>query len=119
MRQPVACSTPQKVRTSRGAPGGGGHKGIALVLGEIEAAAFGVTEFIEAHRRYSSLLTRRWREMDSNYWSRHGETPFGRALWFPRTAPPARRGTDLERDEKFESGFLHRRVSCELGPSSS
>ena len=26
--------------------------------------------------------------MDSNYWSRHGETPLGRAMWFPRTAPP-------------------------------
>jgi hypothetical protein len=37
--------------------------------------------------------------MDSNYWSRHGETPLGRAMWFPRTAPPARRGTDPERDE--------------------
>jgi hypothetical protein len=49
--------------------------------------------------------------MDSNYWSRHGETPFGRAMWFPRTAPPARRGTDPERDEKLESGFLQRRVS--------
>src|SRR6476660_8676045 len=46
----------------------------------------------------------RWREMDSNYWSRHGEPPLGRAMWLPRTAPPARRGTDPERDEKFESG---------------
>jgi len=27
-------------------------------------------------------------------------------MWFPRTAPPARRGTNPERDEKFESGFL-------------
>jgi hypothetical protein len=27
--------------------------------------------------------------------------------WFPRTAPAARRGTDRERDEKCESGFLH------------
>jgi hypothetical protein len=36
-------------------------------------------------------------------------------MWFPRTAPPARRGTDPERDEKFESGFLQRRVGCELG----
>jgi len=51
--------------------------------------------------------------MDSNYWSRHGETPLGRAMWFPRTAPPARRGTDPERDEKFESGFLQRRVIYE------
>ena len=40
--------------------------------------------------------------MDSNYWSRHGETPLGHAMWFPRRAPPARRGTDPERDEKFE-----------------
>jgi hypothetical protein len=23
--------------------------------------------------------------MDSNHWSRHGETPLGRAMWFPRT----------------------------------
>ena len=29
--------------------------------------------------------TLRWREMDSNHWSRHGETPLGRAMWFPRT----------------------------------
>jgi hypothetical protein len=43
--------------------------------------------------------------MDSNYWSRDGETPLGRAMWFPRTAPPALRGTDPERDEKFESGL--------------
>ena len=27
------------------------------------------------------------------YWSRRGETPLGRAMWFPRTAPPAWRGT--------------------------
>src|SRR6516164_137581 len=48
-------------------------------------------------------------EMDSNYWSRHGETPYGHAMWFPRTAPPAWRGTDPESDEKFEFGFLQRR----------
>jgi hypothetical protein len=48
--------------------------------------------------------------MDSNHRSRHGETPLGRAIWFPRTAPPARRGTDPERDKKFKSGFLQRRV---------
>src|SRR5438552_2470637 len=41
--------------------------------------------------------------MDSNYWSRHGETPFGRAMWAPRTAPPARGGTDPERDESSNS----------------
>jgi hypothetical protein len=46
--------------------------------------------------------------MDSNYWSRDGQTPLGRAMWFPRTAL---RGTDPERDEKFESGFLQRGVS--------
>ena len=28
----------------------------------------------------SLLLTLRWREMDSNYWSRDGETPLGRAM---------------------------------------
>jgi len=33
-------------------------------------------------QRNRSLLTHRWREMDSNYWSRHGETPLGRAMWF-------------------------------------
>ena len=33
-------------------------------------------------RETESLLTHRWREMDSNYWSRHGETPLGRAMWF-------------------------------------
>ena len=55
-------------------------------------------------RGTESLLTHRWREMDSNYWSRHRETPLGRrARWFPRTAPPARRGADPEWDEKFES----------------
>jgi len=43
-----------------------------------------------------SLQTPRWREMDSNYWSRHGETPLGRTMWFPRKAPPAWRGTDPE-----------------------
>src|SRR4029077_17533237 len=47
-------------------------------------------------RKSGSHRTHRWREMDSNYWSRHGETPLGRAMWFPRTAPPARRGTDPE-----------------------
>jgi hypothetical protein len=61
----------------------------------------------------SLLLTLRWREMDSNYWSRDGETPLGRAMWFPRTAPPALRGTDPERDEKFESGFIQQRVAHE------
>ena len=30
------------------------------------------------------------------------------AMWFPRRAPPARRGTDPERDERFESGSLQR-----------
>src|SRR6516165_6258339 len=25
-------------------------------------------------------MTLRWREMDSNYWSRHGETPLGLAM---------------------------------------
>src|SRR5436190_19682789 len=60
---------------------------------------------------HGPLLTQRRREMDSNYWFRHGETPFGRARWAPRTAPPARRGTDPERDEKFESRLLQRRVS--------
>jgi hypothetical protein len=39
--------------------------------------------------------------------------PLGRAMWLPRTAAPARRGTDPEGDEKFASGFLRRRV-CEL-----
>src|SRR3974377_1707849 len=48
--------------------------------------------------------------MDSNYWSRHGETPLGRAMWFPRTAPPAWRGTDPERDEEFESISLQQTV---------
>ena len=32
------------------------------------------------------------------------------AIWFPRTAPPARRNC-LERDEKFESGFLRQRFN--------
>jgi ATP-dependent DNA ligase len=58
----------------------------------------------------SLLLTLRWREMDSNYWSRHGETPLGRAMWFPRTAPRARRSADPERDEEFESISLQQRV---------
>ena len=31
--------------------------------------------------------------MDSNQRSRHGETLLGPTIWFPRTAPPARRGT--------------------------
>jgi|SRR6516165_2812855 len=30
-------------------------------------------------RGTESLLTLCWREMDSNYWSRHGEPPLGRA----------------------------------------
>jgi hypothetical protein len=60
-----------------------------------------------------------WREMDSNHWSRHGETPFGRAMWFPRTAPPARRGTDPERDEKFESGLLRQGVSFALSQTAA
>jgi hypothetical protein len=67
---------------------------------------------ISAWKWRRKSVTLRWREMDSNYWSRHGETPLGRAMWFPRTAPPVRRGTDPERDEKFESGFLHQRVRC-------
>ena len=53
-----------------------------------------------------SFLTLCWRELDSNLRFRHGETPLGRAMWFSRTTPPAGRGTDPERDEKFESGFL-------------
>ena len=32
------------------------------------------------------------------------------AIWFPRTAPPARRNC-LERDEKFESDFLRQRFN--------
>ena len=60
-------------------------------------------------------MTLRWREPDSNHWSRHGETLLARAMWFPRTAPLARRGTDPERDEKFESGSLQRGVCCEPG----
>ena len=63
-----------------------------------------------------SSLTLRWREVDSNYWSRHGETPLMRAIWFPRTARPARSGIDSERDEKFESVFLQRRVNELLVP---
>jgi hypothetical protein len=47
-----------------------------------------------------SSQTRRWREMDSNYWSSDGETPLGRAMWFPRTAPPALRGTDPQSSYK-------------------
>jgi hypothetical protein len=38
------------------------------------------------------------------------------AMWAPRAAPPARRGTDPGRDEKFESCLLHRRVRCEPAP---
>lgn len=43
MRQPVACRTAQKVRTSRGA-GSGLQEGAALVLGQVEAAALGVEQ---------------------------------------------------------------------------
>src|SRR6516162_1261797 len=43
--------------------------------------------------------------LDSNYRSHHGETRVGRAMWFPQTAPPARRGTDPER------GFTKRLLS--------
>jgi hypothetical protein len=39
-----------------------------------------------------------------------GQNPFGRPMWFPHTAPPARRGTDPERVEKFESGVLRQPV---------
>src|SRR6516162_3064547 len=57
------------------------------------------------------------------YWSRHGETPLGRAMWFPRTAPPARRGADPERDEEFESISLQQTVwslaGIRLSPSRS
>src|SRR5262249_28479159 len=58
-----------------------------------------------------------WREMDSNHSFRHGEMVLGYTMWFPRTAPPARRGTDPERDEKFESRFLHRRARRNLRAS--
>ena len=57
--------------------------------------------------------------MDSNYWSRHGETPLGRAMWFPLTAPPARRGTDPERDEEFESISLQQGVCKPSVPAST
>src|SRR6516165_1477710 len=40
-------------------------------------------------------------------------------MWYPRTAPPARRGIDPERDKKFESGFLQRRVTNEPSSASS
>jgi hypothetical protein len=39
-------------------------------------------------------MTLCWREMASNHSFRHGEMLLGCAMWFPRTAPPARRGTD-------------------------
>jgi hypothetical protein len=39
----------------------------------------------------------------------------GPGMWFSRMASLARIGTDPERDEAFESGFLERGVSCELG----
>ena len=81
-----------------------------LVRGELE----GLPKFRPRAFARSSQQTRRWREMDSNYWSRHGEAPLGRAMWFSRTAPPARRGADPERDEEFESISLQRRVSGEL-----
>jgi hypothetical protein len=45
--------------------------------------------------------------------------PFGRAMWFPRTAPSALRGTDPEKDEKFESGFLQRGVKRRQDPQRS
>jgi hypothetical protein len=59
------------------------------------------------------------RRINSNYWSRHGETHIGRAIWFPRAAPPARISTDSERDEKFASGSLQRRVVQTIGSSAA
>jgi len=40
--------------------------------------------------RTGSLMTRCWRDMDSNYWSRHGETPLGRAGGWLVGSSPAR-----------------------------
>jgi hypothetical protein len=74
-----------------------------------------------------------WKEMDSNHWFRHGESCRGfradrtvegvgravdnaggsrRLAADPR--PETWRGTDPERDVKFESSFLQRGVSDEL-----
>jgi hypothetical protein len=42
---------------------------------------------LERNRKF---VDSRWRKPDSNYWSRHGETPFGRAMWAPRTSSERR-----------------------------
>jgi hypothetical protein len=106
--QAAACWTAsmssrrQRCVTARPTPGSQPDRPTGASLGSKRGCA--------RERKSGSQQTPRWREMDSNYWSRHEETSLGRAMRFPRTAPPARRGTDPERDEKFESGFLQQRV---------
>jgi hypothetical protein len=48
IRQPVACHTPQNVRTSRKAFAAADNEGSALILGEVEAAALGVEKLYTA-----------------------------------------------------------------------
>jgi len=69
--------------------------------GDVVSSLRGPRAGLSPVRKSGSHRTRRWRKTDSNYWSRHGETPLGRAMWFPRRAPPARRGADPERDESY------------------
>jgi hypothetical protein len=53
------------------------------------------------------------------------KTPFGRAMWFPRAAPPARRATDPGRDRKILWGgrrgmatsSLHLTMECRDAPA--
>jgi hypothetical protein len=67
--------------------------------------------------------TLRWREMDSNHWFRHGETPLGRAMPIPRkpaAVPPRPRRSRFVADSPLEgSGFELPVPRCALVANSA
>ena len=70
---------------------------LILVGGRSDGPYRGRSRMLFVSRGTESSQTLRWREMDSNHRSRHGETPLGRAIWFPRTAPT---GSERHRSEE-------------------
>jgi hypothetical protein len=81
-------------RLSAGGPVGGGFRTIDPAKPNVASRLR-----LRGHKRPGGVMDRSCASTS--------ETPRA-ALWFPPMVPPARRGTDPERDEKFESGFLQR-----------
>jgi len=59
------------------------------------------------HKAEQVCMAHHWREMDSNYWSRHRETPLGRHVVSAHGPTSSKRHRPRE-GEMFESGFLRR-----------